>query len=173
MATTATPRGVLITGFGWVRLPESPGHLETWRTQVTSGLPESEYLGVYAALADVIADAMLTGQGVVSESDLPHMHWPDRGDQVLDAREIAAAQHMTERAVRRQLTALCRRGVLTRCRDDDSEESCGDGGDKARIAAPEAAARLAGPRRRRPPGWPRAAGQDAPPQSSRSVATDA
>src|SRR5258708_29926892 len=141
MATTATPRGVLITGFGWVRLPESPGHLETWRTQVTSGLPESEYLGVYAALADVIADAMLTGQGVVSESDLPHMHWPDRGDQVLDAREIAAAQHMTERAVRRQLTALCRRGVLTRCRDDDSEESCGDRG--WRPAEPPAAPRAA------------------------------
>ncbi len=133
-------KSLLVIGDGYYQLPASLADLEEWRQAVAAVAPGPAEAAIANALADVMADAIVTGNGVVDDADIDHMvilHWPDGNSIVLHAASLAAREGITEAQVWETLDCLVTSGALVRCKRGDHDGSCGDGGYRATIPPQE------------------------------------
>lgn len=126
-AVPISGRSLLVLGEGYVHLPASLADLEQFRQ---SGGP------AIGALADLMADAMVSGVGTIPDTDIDGMviiHWPDGRASVRHVRDYARHCRVTEAEFWESLGELADAGILVPCADD----GCDDGGHRATVSPDE------------------------------------
>lgn len=126
-AVPISGRSLLVLGEGYVHLPASLADLEQWRQ---GGGP------AIGALADLMADAIMTGRGTVADSDIDGMvviHWPDGRASVRHVRDYAQRGRITEAEFWQSVAELADAGILVPC----ARDGCRDGGYRANVSPEE------------------------------------
>ena len=127
-------KSLLMIGQGFYHLPASLADLEEWRRAAVAAAPGPAEAACMSALADMMADAIITGNSAYDDADIDHLviiHWPDGTATVQHAASMAVEAGTTVAEVWDGIDGLVKAGALVRCKSGDDPGSCGDGGYRA------------------------------------------